>query len=424
MHAAILSIGDELTLGQSIDTNSAYLSEKLVARGILPILHLTVPDDLPLICQAFALAAEKAQLVIATGGLGPTDDDLTRQALASLLHVPLELHAPSLQQIEAFFAARNRPMADRNRIQAMIPRSATALDNPFGTAPAIRCTIASATVFCLPGVPTEMKGLFDRHISPHLDQLAAETSPAASQNGRFILTRKINTFGQGESNVAQLLGDLMARNRNPTVGTTVANSIVAIRIRSDFPTLAQARQQLDDTLAACHACLGPIVFGHDDESLAQAVLTDLAARHQTLATAESCTGGLLAQMITDVPGSSAAFLGGWVTYANDMKQRELAVDPALLLQHGAVSQPVARAMASGARQRSGADFALAITGIAGPTGGTPEKPVGLVWIALATPHGISTAEPFNLPGDRSSIRDRAAKAALNMLRLHLRSSAQ
>lgn len=409
MNAIILSIGDELVLGQTVDTNTAWLARQLVRRGIGAKMHLTVADDRPAIAEAFREAIGQAELVIATGGLGPTDDDLTRFALADVMGAELVLDESALADIAAFFERRGRTMVERNKVQAMCPAGATMLANPAGTAPGIDAQIHGARVFCVPGVPREMIALWDRHIAPALPP----------STGRVILTTRINTFGQGESDLAERLGDLMARDRNPTVGTTVSEGIVAARIRSEFPELLTAERELTATIAAVESALGPLTFGRDDTTLADAVADLLRAENLTLATAESCTGGLVAKLLTDAPGASRCFHTGYVTYANHAKQQALGVPRALLEQHGAVSQPVAIAMADGALARSEADLAISLTGIAGPDGGSDDKPVGTVWFALARAGRATIAQKHIFPGDREQVRLRAAHHALNMVRLHL-----
>lgn len=409
MQAAILSIGDELVLGQTVDTNSAWLSARLAQRGIMTKLHATVADDRALIADEIRRAVDAAELVIVTGGLGPTEDDLTRFALADAMGVGLALDEVSLGQIAAFFQKRRRGMPDRNRVQAMCPLGARMLANRSGTAPGIHTPINDSQVWVVPGVPREMRTLWDDHIAPAL--------PTAA--GRTILTTKINTFGAGESDVAAMLGDLAARDRNPLVGTTVADGIVSVRIRSEFDTADEAQRQLDQTIEQVLAALSELVFSRDDVALAAAVGAMLQQRGQTLALAESCTGGLIGQMITDAPGSSAYFIGGWITYANAMKISQLGVDEALIEQHGAVSAPVAEAMARGALERSDADHAVSITGIAGPDGGTDDKPVGTVYIGLASRRVDARASHHVLAGDRPNVRRRAALTALNLLRLRL-----
>lgn len=414
MQAAILSIGDELILGQTLDTNAPWLASRLADIGIPPIVHLTVGDDRAAIARAVRRLIRETDILLITGGLGPTDDDLTRPALADVMGVELVRHEPSLNHIRRMFEARGREMPPRNACQAEHPRGSDILVNHWGTAPGFTAPIGRAAVYVLPGVPREMTAMFDRHIADDLLRRAADVGQTAC-----ILTAKINTFGRGESDVADLLGELMRRDRNPRVGTTVSEGLVSIRVFSAAPDRPAAAAALDDTKHLINHRLGDIIFGHDEQTLADAVAGLLRNAKLTVATAESCTGGLIGKMLTDIPGSSDYYLGGWVTYANQAKQDQLGVPPAMIERHGAVSEQVAAAMADGARLRSGASFALSVTGIAGPGGGTPDKPVGTICIALASPNRPTRVQRTLLPGDRSAIRDRSAKTALDMLRLHL-----
>lgn len=425
MKAIILAIGDELVLGQTLDTNSAFLSAQLAQRGIATLYHQTVSDDRAAIAQAIQHASHQAPLMIVSGGLGPTIDDMTRHALADALGVELVVHAASLEVIRAMMERRGRKMAPINRVQAMHPMGTQIIPNTCGTAPGITAKLNTATIYIIPGVPSEMRTMFELAISPQLEQSQRST--------KTILTAKINTFGDGESNIGQVLDELCHRDRNPLVGTTVAGGIVSIRVRSEFDDPAEALAALNETINLVEQRLGPIVYGRDEVTLQQVVIEQLVEQRMTLATAESCTGGLLGKMLTDVPGSSCAYLGGWVTYANEMKMRLLGVEASLLEEHGAVSGPVVTQMAQAALQRSGADLAMAITGIAGPDGGSADKPVGTVWLGLASEGasgGVSgggdSDEPTSiltrclaLPGDRAAVRNRAASAALQLIRLHV-----
>ena len=410
MHAFIIGIGDELTLGQTVDTNSPWLSEQLTALGIPVLGHLVVPDDRAATAAALRQAAGAAELVLVTGGLGPTQDDLTRDALADAAGAPLEERPDALAAVAAWFKRHQRPMSDSNRVQALCPRGADWLDNDCGTAPGLRVRIGRASVYAFPGVPREMKAMFLRHLAPTL----------AAQSGRVILTRTIRTFGEGESQIGERLGDLMRRERNPVVGTTVSLGVVSIRVRSEAPIQAAADAALRATLAEIRIRVGNLIYGENDDTLAQVAGNLLKERHLTLVTAESCTGGGVAAQLTDIPGASAWFRGGWVVYSSSMKQHALEVPADLLLKHGPVSEPVARQLAENARRRAEADYGLATTGIAGPDGGTPDVPTGTVWIALACPGGqTSAAQLLRFPGDRDVVRERAANTALNMLRLAL-----
>jgi nicotinamide-nucleotide amidase len=435
MNAIILSIGDELTLGQTVDTNSAWISKELAARGCDVLGHVTVPDQQVAIAGAIASAVGNCDCLIVSGGLGPTADDLTRQALADVLNEPLEINHEWLTEMQRFFRQRGRPMPEANQIQAMIPRGATMLWNTCGTAAGIAAIgkghsirkpdaaaplsfgaasrgHAGTVIFVVPGVPKEMKAMLTRDVFPDVEKRAG---------GAAILSRTLHTFGLGESSVAEMLGSLMNRDRNPSVGTTVSGGIVSLRLNSRFGSPALALEKLNETDAACRSKLGDLIFGADDQTLAAVVaelLTKSGGAIPTVTTAESCTGGLLAKMLTDIPGSSRYFREGFVTYANESKQRLLGVPAEMIEKFGAVSEPVAQAMAAGARRAANAVYALGITGIAGPDGGSEAKPVGMVCIALASEEG-EAVRTFNFPGDREWIRDRSAKMALTMLRYKL-----
>jgi nicotinamide-nucleotide amidase len=409
--AWIVSIGTELTLGQSTDTNSPWLARELAALGYRTTRHVTVADEHDEIRHALLESAAGADVVVVTGGLGPTADDLTRAALAAALGVPLELHAQSLEQIRAFFARRARPMPDSNRVQAFAPRGTTALSNPVGTAPGLHALLCGKPVFCLPGVPLEMTAMFKTHVAQDLRSRAS---------GRALRSRLLHTFGLGESELGERLQDLMARGRNPEVGTTAQIGIVGVRINATAETPAAAEALLNDAESEVRSRLGTAIFGRDEDTLAGVVGAQLAETRQTVATAESCTGGLIGALLTDVPGSSRYYAGGFVTYANAAKQRLLSVSTEALTAAGAVSAAVAEQMAEGASAALGTDYALSVTGIAGPDGGTQEKPVGLVFIALRTPAATRTYEHrFGQDAPREVIRLRAARTALNLLRQEL-----
>ncbi len=424
MIAIILSIGDELVLGQAVDTNSAWISQQLAAIGCDIAAHAVVPDHQAAIEHAIKTAAEHCDFLIISGGIGPTEDDLTRQALAAVLEAPLELDEHWLKRLEEFFDRLGRKMPESNRIQAMIPRGVRMLENTAGTAAGMDGTYQSGDlkkvcrIFVMPGVPKEMKAMFQREVLPHI---------AEGTGGAVILSRMLHTFGLGESTVAERLGDLMKRSRNPSVGTTVANAIVSLRINARFPSRDEAQKELDKTCEDCRSALGNLIFGEDEHTLPQIVggLLKLGERPLTVSTAESCTGGLLAKMLTDVPGSSAYFTQGWVTYSNQAKYERLGVSMEILNVYGAVSEVVVDAMAKNARRLAKTHYAIAISGIAGPDGGSPVKPVGTVCIALAVKDPADKnkstvqARTFIFSGDREMIRDRSAKMALTMLRYQL-----
>jgi nicotinamide-nucleotide amidase len=450
-HAAIVAIGDELTLGQALDTNSRWIADRLMALGIPTIEHVTVGDDLALTTRTFARLAATCPLVIATGGLGPTLDDLTRHALAALLREHLVTDAESLVDLERKLSARGRTITNAHRTQALRPASAACLPNSTGTAPGLHATISPDTLaafedaqdnpgrapstprastpselFCLPGPPGEMQPMFERSVQPLL----------RPPPGRTVRTRFLQVIGIGESDAAALVatvpeGDLMRRDRNPLVGITASGAQLTWRIRYEGPeSPAAANAALDATESLIRAALGPHIFARGDISLAKAILDHLAAEGRTLGAVESCTGGLLGQLFTAEPGSSAVFTGGLVTYSNALKTALAGVPAATIETHGAVSRETAIAMAIGGLDRLGVDDCLAITGIAGPDGGSDAKPVGTVWIALtrrgspgaSSPAPTVTARRFRIPGSREDVRLRAARTAMAMLWLATQSA--
>ncbi|MBN2447995.1 MAG: competence/damage-inducible protein A [Phycisphaerae bacterium] len=409
--AWIISIGTELTLGQTVDTNGAWLAQRLAALGIQTDRHVAVADDLAATADVALAAAGAAEVVLITGGLGPTDDDLTRAALARAAGVELVFDETSLAHIRGFFAARGREMLERNRTQAMLPRGAKAILNTCGTAPGVELRLRGCPCYVMPGVPFEMRAMFERDIEPVLRVAAA---------GRALRQRRLHLFGMPESEVGDVLADLMVRGRNPEVGTTATLGIIGVRINAAGDSAAEADVLLDETEREVRQRIGTPVFGRDEDTLAGVVGRMLVGRGATVSTAESCTGGLIAKELTDVAGSSAYFLGGAVTYSNAAKTAVLGVDEELIAAHGAVSEPVAAAMASGARARFGSDYAVSTTGIAGPGGGTAQKPVGLVYIGLATPTDTVVLERrFGGSVPREAIREWAARTALNRLRTWL-----
>lgn len=406
--ACIISIGTELTLGQTVDTNAAWLAARLAAIGIRAARHITVADDLEAIRDVLREAAGHGDIVLVTGGLGPTADDLTREAVAAAIGQPLEPHAPSAQQIRAFFAARGCEMPDTNRRQALLPRGAAAIENPSGTAPGIAVHIGGKRSYFMPGVPYEMRRMFERDVEPALRSEA---------NGRVIVTRTLRCIGVGESNIGAKLRDLMTRGRNPEIGTTAEMGVIGVRINAsaDSAEVAEALAAKDETEIS--ARLGDCVFGREDETLAAVVGRMLRTRQETVATAESCTGGLIGTLVTDVAGSSDYYIGGVVSYSDESKTRLVGVDSALLRSDGAVSESTARGMADGVRNALGADWGLSTTGIAGPGGGSSEKPVGLVYLALACGSDVVVRRLLlGGEGPRDVIRYRASLAALNLLR--------
>lgn len=414
MKAELIAIGAELTTGQSLDTNSSWLAGKLAALGVDVRHHTTVGDDLQECISAFRIACSRADLVVIGGGLGPTQDDLTREALAAAAGVELALDPKSLADLEAYFARRSRPMPERNRVQALLPHGAEPLENPIGSAPGVWMTIDRAHIAALPGVPRELKRMFDEQAGPRIIRLLGADS-------RVILTRKINLFGKGESDIEAQALDLTARGRAPEIGITASDATISFRIVAAGASAAEAQALLESSAQLIYDRFPDLIVGEGEDDVAEALVKELHLASATIATAESCTGGQVSDRLTAIAGVSAHFLGGVVSYANEAKIRLLGVPPEVIERRGAVSAETAAAMASGARALFGADLAISVTGIAGPGGGAAEKPVGLVYIGLADSSGVAT-ERFEMGPEqpREFIRIRAAKHALNLARRSLR----
>ncbi len=410
MKTEIISIGSELTSGKNLDTNSQWLSRRLAEIGIPVGWHTTVADDLAANTEAFRIASARAALVIITGGLGPTQDDLTREALAAAAGVELVLHQESLEHIAAIFRHFKREMPERNRVQALFPAGAEVLHNDRGTAPGIWMRLGGAHVAAMPGVPTEMHAMYEKQVKPRVTRLGLGSG--------VLIERKLNAFGAGESAVEQKLLDLTKRGHVPEVGITVSDASISLRILAHAATLAEAEALAAPVEQIIRERLGELVFGTGEEELQDAVVALLTTRRKTLAVAESVTGGEVGDLLTSVPGASACFLGGVMAYQNRAKVEFLGVPQRLIEEHGAVSAEVAEAMAVGCRTRWRTDLAVSTTGIAGPDGTTSDKPAGTVFVGLAWDGG-SAVTPFNWPGTRAEVRRRTSKLALNRIRLHL-----
>jgi nicotinamide-nucleotide amidase len=410
--ASIVSIGDEVLSGQTADTNAAYLGRELLSIGIPVISSYTAGDDMDLIVRTLNLASGDADVVLVTGGLGPTDDDLTRQAFGKLLGAELQLQDELLQKIRDFFVRRNLPMPEKTKIQAYIPTGTKALANNLGTAAGIMARIKGKLLIAMPGVPPEMKQMFKESVFAELKRFASKSR----QVGMVI--RRLKCFGTGESKIAELLGGLCQRDRNPLINCTTEHGVITLHIIATAKDKDKAQQMAEKDEKLLTELLGELVYGTGEQTLAEVVGEKLAQQKKTIAVAESCTGGTLAKLLTDTPGASRYFTCGWVTYSNIAKTSELGIEADLIGKYGAVSGWTAEAMARGARRRAGTDFAIGITGIAGPTGGSEQKPVGLVYISVDSTNGCETKR-FIISGDRDCIRLRAAQTALNMLRLKL-----
>jgi len=410
MQAEILSIGSELTSGRNLDTNSQWLSRRLAESGIATGWHTTIADDFDANLEAFQIASRRAKIVLATGGLGPTQDDLTREVLARLAGVELVEDAGSLEVIREMFRKRSRVMPERNRVQAIFPVGAEVLPNDRGTAPGVWMSHGQSFIAAMPGVPTEMYAMFANQVLPRLKTLGLASG--------VILQRKINTFGMGESHVEQLLFDLTRRDHVPEVGITASGAVISLRILARGATTEEALAQAAPIERVIRQRLGDFVFGIEDEELPDAVAALAVRRRVSVSVAEGVSGGLLSDALTSVPGASAWYRGGIIAYDDRLKVEFLGVPSETLAEHGTVSEAVAKAMAVGCRTRLGTDLALATVGIAGPGPLGEDRPAGLVWVALAHAQGEESAT-FSWVGNRTEVRRRTAKLALNLLRLHL-----
>lgn len=407
MKAEIISVGTELLLGEIDDTNASYISRRLAAIGVDVYYRHTVGDNLKRLVQVLSGARRRASVIVLCGGLGPTPDDLTREALAELTGRPLQAVPEAEMRLHRFFAERGRTPTPSNFKQCQVPRGGELLDNPVGTAPGVWLQHEQNLYIAVPGPPPEMREMVDNQVLPRLRQML-------KQDGT-LWTRTLRLSGLGESQVADLLSDLLAAQKNPTIALYASPGEVRVRLATKAPDELLAQQVFAPVEQELRKRLGAAVYGVDDETMEVAVGQALLAAGATLAVAESCTGGLIASRITDVPGASRYFLAGYVTYSNQAKQDVLGVPADLLRAHGAVSAECAEAMARGARQRAGADYAAAVTGIAGPGGGTPEKPVGLVYLAVCDARGAEVVR-HQWPGSREQFKQRVSQLALDLIR--------
>lgn len=408
MHATIITIGEEILIGQIIDTNSAWMGYELNKVGVKVRQIISISDIDEQIKSTVKQSVNDSDVVLITGGLGPTNDDVTKQALCQLFGGELVVHKLTLEHIRQIFAKRGLPLTELNSKQADVPSNCEVLQNPLGTAPGMWFEINSKIVVSMPGVPFEMKGIMQQHVLPRL---------ATISGGLNIVHKTIQTFGLPESFLAERLGNWEA-NMPKNISVAYLPNPTSIRIRlsssghSKELTELEILKQVDKLLQL----IPNNIFGYENDTMASVVGDLLVNYGLKLAVAESCTGGTIAHLITHQSGSSRYFLGGVVAYSNDVKVNALGVNSRLIETHGAVSQQVVESMAKGVMLQLGSDYGIATSGIAGPTGGTPEKPVGTVWVAVSSKQGV-VSERFNFGSDRERNILRSSVSALNMLRL-------
>jgi nicotinamide-nucleotide amidase len=404
----ILSTGDELLTGQIVDTNSVWLMDRLWELGVMVRRKTLVGDDRGDLLAALAETTARADVVVMSGGLGPTEDDLTAECVAAALGVPLVEDAESLAAIRRRFEKIGRTMTPNNAKQARFPEGATIIPNRFGTAPGFQVRMGRAELVCLPGVPVEYRGLCEEAVLPHV----------AARAGEIPAARLVKLIGVPESHADEAMRPVMRAPENARVRFGYRAHWPEIHVKWSVPG-PEAEAHADRILQAVRGIFGDAIFASGKEELARLVVERLVARGERAAVAESCTGGLVAEMLTSVPGSSEAFDLGVVAYANAMKTELVGVPAELIAAHGAVSEAVARALAEGARRRGGTAWGLGVTGVAGPGGGTAQKPVGTVHLAVAGRDGTRAWERHFF-GDRERVRKTAAYDVLNQLRLLLR----
>lgn len=410
--AEILCVGTEILIGDIVNTNATFLSRALADIGIGVYHHSVVGDNPQRLKDAFALALSRADIVITSGGLGPTKDDLTKETAAEFFGLPMELHEESLEFIRAYFASTGRVMSKNNEKQALMPKGATVFQNRYGTAPALAIESAGKTVIMLPGPPVELVPLFNEEVLPYLRRGGSSA----------IVSKNVHIFGMGESAVAQALDSLLTESTNPSVAPYCGAGEVRLRVTAS----AESTEEADEMCSECVKTIlksevGAFVYGVDCENIERALVNELHGKGFTLSAAESCTGGLIAKRITDISGCSDVFFGGCVTYTNEVKQRLLGVSAKTLEEHTAVSAEVAMEMARGVRRATGSDIGISATGIAGPTGGTDEMPVGTVFLGMSTVEGESYRR-LSLSSRRSRdfIRTVSATNAYDMVLKYLK----
>ena len=409
MNAEILAVGSEMLTPQRVDTNSLYLTAELNNLGVEVVCKFVIGDHLERLASAVRLAVSRSEIVILSGGLGPTEDDLTRDAVAQALDRKLIYHAEIAEALEQRFQKLRRKMAEVNKRQAFVIEGASILPNDRGTAPGQWIEESGAVVMLLPGPPHELKAMFERQCLPRLARLAPP---------QVIRTLELHVSGMGESDLDQLIAPVYKKYENPATTILAAAGDIQIHFRARCATVSEADALLAEVAGPVELLLGDRIYSRNGDSI-EAVVGDLLRKaHATVAVAESCTGGLLGERLTSIAGSSDYFVGGVISYTNSLKIELLGVEPEILAAHGAVSKETAEAMAVGIRRRLDTTYGLSITGIAGPGGGSETKPVGTTCIGLADPAGVLVLQRQFI-GDRARIRTFASLMALDLLRKRL-----
>jgi len=405
MKAEILCVGTELLLGDIINTNAAFIAKGLADCGVGCYHQAVVGDNPGRLEECLRASLMRSDIVITTGGLGPTYDDLTKETVAKYFGCEMELHEPSLERLRELFVKFGRPMTKNNEKQAFFPKDATIFFNDRGTAPGLAVEQDGKTVIMMPGPPREMTAMFDNHVKPYLQK----------RSGSTLVSHSIHMFGIGESTLESELRDYMESMQNPTIAPYAKEGEVLLRVTASAPTTQEADKLIAPVVAYICKRYEKYVYGFDSATLENALVAELASQGRTIAVAESCTGGLMAKRITDIAGSSKVIGMAICTYSNDAKQALLKIPSETLEQHGAVSPQTAQLMAEGVRALAGSDIGIGVTGIAGPGGGTAEKPVGLIYIGISSARGSRTVElklGRGYGGERSFIRHLASSSAL------------
>lgn len=406
MDTEIIGVGSELLLGQIANTDAQYISQKLSQFGINVFYQTVVGDNKNRLKEALEIASNRADLIFTTGGLGPTMDDLTKETVAEFLNMPLMPHQPSIDAIEEFFQRRGRTISHNNYKQAYFPEGATILPNNHGTAPGVILEDEGKIYIILPGPPGELQPMFEDYVIPYLE----------SKSNEKITSRVLKIYGMGESIMEEKVKDLLINQSNPTIAPLAGASEITLRITAKTLQGEDPFKLIKPLESQIRKRLGDVVYGVDGDTLESVDIKLLMESKLTMATAESCTGGLIAERLTSIPGSSNAFLEGLVTYSNQAKISRLGVQEDTLSTYGAVSAQTAEEMVKGILKTSRADIGLAVTGIAGPGGGSPEKPVGLVYIGIGNKNGDIKVNRYNLLGNRKRVQQTAASIALDLVR--------